>query len=99
VSLAAWRNAAIAVAVEGLIALAGVVAGHAVARSRQGFAFNWDVGLAVWVAAACIAVMAIAVLIDATLVRAFLMPALLQLCGEMAWWSPRPLARQARARP
>jgi putative drug exporter of the RND superfamily len=42
---------------------------------------------------------ALAVLIDATLVRAFLMPALMQLCGEMAWWSPRPLARQARARP
>jgi RND superfamily putative drug exporter len=41
---------------------------------------------------------ALAVLIDATLVRAFLMPALLQLCGERAWWSPRPLGRLRRAR-
>ena len=42
---------------------------------------------------------ALAVLIDATLVRAFLMPALMQLCGELAWWSPGPLARLARLRP
>jgi uncharacterized membrane protein YdfJ with MMPL/SSD domain len=42
---------------------------------------------------------ALAVLIDATLVRAFLMPALMQLCGEVAWWSPGPLARLARLRP
>jgi uncharacterized membrane protein YdfJ with MMPL/SSD domain len=42
---------------------------------------------------------AVAVLIDATLVRAFLMPALIQLCGERAWWSPGPLARLARIRP
>jgi RND superfamily putative drug exporter len=42
---------------------------------------------------------AVAVLVDATLVRAFLMPALMQLCGERAWWSPRPLARLARLRP
>jgi uncharacterized membrane protein YdfJ with MMPL/SSD domain len=39
---------------------------------------------------------ALAVLVDATLVRACLMPALMQLCGERAWWSPRPLARLAR---
>jgi uncharacterized membrane protein YdfJ with MMPL/SSD domain len=42
---------------------------------------------------------ALAVLVDATLVRAFLMPALMQLCGEVAWWSPGPLARLARLRP
>jgi len=42
---------------------------------------------------------AVAVLVDATLVRAFLMPALMQLCGERAWWSPGPLARLARLRP
>jgi uncharacterized membrane protein YdfJ with MMPL/SSD domain len=42
---------------------------------------------------------ALAVLVDATLIRAFLMPALMQLCGERAWWSPRPLARLARTRP
>jgi uncharacterized membrane protein YdfJ with MMPL/SSD domain len=42
---------------------------------------------------------ALAVLVDATLVRAFLMPALMQLCGEFAWWSPGPLARLARLRP
>jgi len=42
---------------------------------------------------------ALAVLVDATLVRAFLMPALMQLCGERAWWSPRPLARLVRVRP
>jgi RND superfamily putative drug exporter len=42
---------------------------------------------------------ALAVLIDATLIRAFLMPALMHLCGEVAWWSPGPLARLARIRP
>jgi uncharacterized membrane protein YdfJ with MMPL/SSD domain len=42
---------------------------------------------------------ALAVLVDATLVRTFLMPALMQLCGEVAWWSPGPLARLARLRP
>jgi uncharacterized membrane protein YdfJ with MMPL/SSD domain len=42
---------------------------------------------------------ALAVLVDATLVRAFLMPALIQLCGEWAWWSPGPLARLVRTRP
>jgi RND superfamily putative drug exporter len=42
---------------------------------------------------------ALAVLVDATLIRAFLMPALIHLCGERAWWSPRPLARLARTRP
>jgi uncharacterized membrane protein YdfJ with MMPL/SSD domain len=42
---------------------------------------------------------ALAVLVDATLVRAFLMPALMQLCGDVAWWSPGPLARLARLRP
>jgi RND superfamily putative drug exporter len=36
---------------------------------------------------------ALAVLVDATLVRALLMPALMQLCGEAAWWSPALLAR------
>jgi RND superfamily putative drug exporter len=41
----------------------------------------------------------LAVLVDATLVRACLMPALMQLCGERAWWSPGPLARLARTRP
>ncbi len=41
---------------------------------------------------------ALAVLVDATLVRAFLMPALMQLCGERAWWSPGPLARLVRTR-
>jgi MMPL family. len=39
---------------------------------------------------------ALAVLIDATLVRAFLMPALMQLCGGKAWWSPRLLRRLVR---
>jgi uncharacterized membrane protein YdfJ with MMPL/SSD domain len=42
---------------------------------------------------------ALAVLVDATLVRAFLMPALIQLCGEAAWWSPGPIARLVRPRP
>jgi uncharacterized membrane protein YdfJ with MMPL/SSD domain len=42
---------------------------------------------------------ALAVLIDATLVRALLMPALITLCGEAAWWSPRALGRLTRARP
>jgi uncharacterized membrane protein YdfJ with MMPL/SSD domain len=41
---------------------------------------------------------ALAVLIDATLVRAFLMPALMHLCGGLAWWSPGPLARRTRVR-
>jgi len=41
---------------------------------------------------------ALAVLVDATLVRAFLMPALIQLCGGLAWWSPGPLARRGRIR-
>jgi uncharacterized membrane protein YdfJ with MMPL/SSD domain len=41
---------------------------------------------------------ALAVLIDATLVRAFLMPALMHLCGRVAWWSPGPLARRSRVR-
>jgi uncharacterized membrane protein YdfJ with MMPL/SSD domain len=36
---------------------------------------------------------ALAVLIDATIVRALLLPALLALCGERAWWAPRPLRR------
>ena len=36
---------------------------------------------------------ALAVLVDATLVRAFLMPALIQICGPVAWWSPGPLRR------
>jgi uncharacterized membrane protein YdfJ with MMPL/SSD domain len=42
---------------------------------------------------------AVAVLVDATLVRAFLMPALIHLCGRLAWWTPGPLARLARTRP
>ncbi|MGA8219259.1 MAG: MMPL family transporter, partial [Solirubrobacterales bacterium] len=41
---------------------------------------------------------ALAVLIDASLVRAFLMPALMHLCGGLAWWSPGPLARLSRVR-
>jgi uncharacterized membrane protein YdfJ with MMPL/SSD domain len=39
---------------------------------------------------------ALAVLVDATLVRAFLMPALMYLCGERAWWSPRAIDRLIR---
>jgi hypothetical protein len=50
VSLRAWRNAAIAVAVEGLVVLAGIFAGHAAASSKDLLAFNWDVALVVWVA-------------------------------------------------
>jgi uncharacterized membrane protein YdfJ with MMPL/SSD domain len=41
---------------------------------------------------------ALAVLVDATLVRACLMPALMQLCGERAWWSPDSLSRLVRPR-
>jgi uncharacterized membrane protein YdfJ with MMPL/SSD domain len=40
---------------------------------------------------------ALAVLVDATLVRAFLMPALIQLFGRVAWWSPPPLRRLVRS--
>ena len=56
VSLAAWRSAAIGVAVESLVLLAGVLAGHAVASSRGTFAFDWDVALVVWIAAGSLVV-------------------------------------------
>ena len=55
-TLAAWRNAAIAVAVEGVILLAGVLAGHAAARSSGSFAFDWDVAVVTWAAAASLVV-------------------------------------------
>jgi hypothetical protein len=56
VSLAAWRNAAIAVAVEALVVLAGVLAGHAAAGSHGVFAFDWEVALVVWIAAGSLVV-------------------------------------------
>ena len=37
------------------------------------------------------------VLIDAFVVRALLVPSLMALLGRWNWWSPRPLARAARA--
>jgi hypothetical protein len=56
VSLVAWRSAAIAVAVEGLVVLAGILAGHAAAGSHGVFAFDWEVALVVWIAAGSLVV-------------------------------------------